>query len=91
MLTITGLHHVSLPVGRPGARSDSKDDLMLWDLRLTELGVEHSGPRDAHLGWALDIAGRTGRASNCRLDDRDGVRLVADVFCYKYFYRYPIS
>ena len=39
---------------------DSKDDLISWDLRLTELGAEHSGPRDAHLGWALDIAGPDG-------------------------------
>jgi catechol 2,3-dioxygenase-like lactoylglutathione lyase family enzyme len=39
---------------------DSRDDLISWHQRLTELGVEHSGPRDAHLGWALDIAGPDG-------------------------------
>jgi catechol 2,3-dioxygenase-like lactoylglutathione lyase family enzyme len=39
---------------------NSKDDLIAWQLRLTELGVEHSGPRNAHLGWALDIAGPDG-------------------------------
>jgi catechol 2,3-dioxygenase-like lactoylglutathione lyase family enzyme len=39
---------------------DSRDDLMAWQRRLTDLGVEHSGPRDAHLGWAVDIAGPDG-------------------------------
>ena len=37
--------------------ADSKDDLISWDLRLTEPGAGHPGPRHAHLGWALDITG----------------------------------
>jgi catechol-2,3-dioxygenase len=39
---------------------DSRDDLIAWQLRLTELAIEHSGPRDAHLGWALDMTGPDG-------------------------------
>ena len=38
----------------------SQDDLLLWDNRLTELGIEHSGPRPAHLGWALDVVDPSG-------------------------------
>jgi hypothetical protein len=33
---------------------------MLWDNRLTELGAEHSSPRQAHLGWALDVIDPSG-------------------------------
>ena len=36
-------------------RVASRADLMRWDGRLTELGAEHSSPRQAHLGWALDV------------------------------------
>ena len=36
-------------------RVASRADLVLWDGRLTELGAEHSSPRPAHLGWALDV------------------------------------
>jgi catechol 2,3-dioxygenase-like lactoylglutathione lyase family enzyme len=39
---------------------DSRDDLIAWHQRLTELGIEHTGPREAHLGWALDITGPDG-------------------------------
>jgi hypothetical protein len=34
--------------------------LLLWDKRLTELGIEHSSPRQAHLGWALDAVDPSG-------------------------------
>ena len=33
---------------------------MLWDERLAELGAQHSGPRQAHLGWALDVIDPSG-------------------------------
>jgi len=36
-------------------RVASRADLVAWDKRLAELGAEHSGPRQAHLGWALDV------------------------------------
>ena len=39
---------------------DTRDDLIAWQLRLAELGSEHSGPHDAHLGWALDMTGPDG-------------------------------
>ena len=35
-------------------------DLVLWEQRLTELGAEHSSPREAHLGWALDVTDPSG-------------------------------
>lgn len=35
-------------------------DLVLWERRLTELGAEHSSPREAHLGWALDVVDPSG-------------------------------
>jgi glyoxylase I family protein len=38
-------------------RVPSRSDLDAWDERLTALGVEHSAPRPAHLGWAVDIEG----------------------------------
>jgi len=41
-------------------RVGSQADLLLWDKRLTELGIEHSGPREAHLGWALDVVDPSG-------------------------------
>jgi hypothetical protein len=31
--------------------------LMRWDSRLTDRGVEHRPPREAHLGWAPDVIG----------------------------------
>jgi len=52
--------------GSPGAPAalcfqvGSEDDLARWDQRLTELGAEHSGPRRAHLGWALDVTDPSG-------------------------------
>ncbi len=52
--------------GSPGApaalcfRVGSRDDLARWDQRLTELGAEHSSPRRAHLGWALDVIDPSG-------------------------------
>lgn len=36
-------------------RVASYEDLAAWEERLTELGIEHSAPRQAHLGWALDV------------------------------------
>jgi glyoxylase I family protein len=41
-------------------RVPSREDLDAWDQRLTGLGVEHSAPRQVHLGWAVDIAGPDG-------------------------------
>jgi glyoxylase I family protein len=38
----------------------NREDLDAWADRLTALGVEHSAPRQAHLGWAVDIAGPDG-------------------------------
>jgi glyoxylase I family protein len=49
--------------GRPIALSfgvPSRRDLESWDERLTALGVEHSAPRQVHLGWAVDVAGPDG-------------------------------
>lgn len=43
-----------------GFRVTSVADLALWDRRLTELGAEHSSPREAHLGWALDVVDPSG-------------------------------
>ena len=43
-----------------GFRVASRADLALWDKRLTELGAEHSSPRQAHLGWALDVVDPSG-------------------------------
>jgi catechol 2,3-dioxygenase-like lactoylglutathione lyase family enzyme len=41
-------------------RVASRADLVLWDKRLAELGAEHSAPRPAHLGWALDVIDPSG-------------------------------
>ena len=41
-------------------RVASRADLERWDGRLAELGAEHSGPRQAHLGWALDVIDPSG-------------------------------
>ena len=41
-------------------RVASRAGLVSWDERLSELGIEHSGPRQAHLGWALDVADPSG-------------------------------
>jgi catechol 2,3-dioxygenase-like lactoylglutathione lyase family enzyme len=43
-----------------GFRVASAAELALWDRRLTELGAEHSSPREAHLGWALDVVDPSG-------------------------------
>ena len=43
-----------------GFRVGSLGDLVRWDQRLTELGAGHSGPRPAHLGWALDVVDPSG-------------------------------
>jgi hypothetical protein len=40
-------------------RAASRADLVCWDRRLTELGTEPS-PRQAHLGWALDVIDPSG-------------------------------
>lgn len=41
-------------------RVASHADLLQWDEQLTELGIEHSSPRQAHLGWALDVTDPAG-------------------------------
>jgi catechol 2,3-dioxygenase-like lactoylglutathione lyase family enzyme len=41
-------------------RVASRADLVRWDGRLAELGAEHSSPRQAHLGWALDVIDPSG-------------------------------
>ena len=41
-------------------RVASRADLVAWDRRLAELQTEHSGPRQAHLGWALDVIDPSG-------------------------------
>jgi hypothetical protein len=41
-------------------RVASRVDLVAWDKRLAGLGAEHSGPRQAHLGWALDVIDPSG-------------------------------
>ena len=41
-------------------RVPSTRDLDAWDERLTALGIEHSAPRQVHLGWAVDVAGPDG-------------------------------
>jgi glyoxylase I family protein len=41
-------------------RVASKDELAAWAGRLAELQVSHSGPRQAHLGWALDVVDPSG-------------------------------
>ena len=41
-------------------RVASRADLVAWDERLAELQTEHSGPRQAHLGWALDVLDPSG-------------------------------
>ncbi|HUL24475.1 MAG TPA: VOC family protein [Streptosporangiaceae bacterium] len=41
-------------------RVASQNELLLWENRLTELGIDHSGPRQAHLGWALDVVDPSG-------------------------------
>jgi catechol 2,3-dioxygenase-like lactoylglutathione lyase family enzyme len=41
-------------------RVASQEDLAAWAARLTELGVSHSGPRQAHLGWALNVTDPSG-------------------------------
>jgi catechol 2,3-dioxygenase-like lactoylglutathione lyase family enzyme len=52
-------------------RVASQADLMLWDNRLTELGAEHSSPRQAHLGWALDVIDPSGL--RIQLHTREGL------------------
>ena len=41
-------------------RVASRDDLADWADRLTELEVSHSGLRQAHLGWALNVVDPSG-------------------------------
>jgi catechol 2,3-dioxygenase-like lactoylglutathione lyase family enzyme len=41
-------------------RVASRADLVAWDKRLAELGAQHSSPRQAHLGWALDVIDPSG-------------------------------
>lgn len=43
-----------------GFRVASRADLVLWEKRLAELGIQHSGRRQAHLGWALDVIDPSG-------------------------------
>jgi glyoxylase I family protein len=37
-----------------------RGDLDAWDEWLTTLGVDHTPPRQVHLGWAVDINGPDG-------------------------------
>lgn len=53
-------HGLASAVAVLSFRVASHADLMLWDNRLAELGVQHSGPRQAHLGWALDVIDPSG-------------------------------
>ena len=41
-------------------RVASRAALVAWDKRLAELGAQHSGPRQARLGWALDVTDASG-------------------------------
>ncbi len=51
----TGYHGPALSFRLPSGR-----DLDAWDIWLTALGVDHSAPRQVHLGWAVDIDGPDG-------------------------------
>ena len=72
---LLGVHQSPDPVtrwyGSPGApavlcfRVASRADLARGDQRLTELGAEHSSPRRAHLGCALDVVDPLGPTSSC--------------------------
>ena len=53
-------HWLGSAVAVLGFRVASRADLVLWDRRLAELGAEHSSPRQAHLGWALDVIDPSG-------------------------------
>jgi catechol 2,3-dioxygenase-like lactoylglutathione lyase family enzyme len=53
-------HGIGSAVTVLGFRVASRADLVAWDKRLAELGAEHSGPRQAHLGWALDVIDPSG-------------------------------
>ena len=41
-------------------RVASRAALVAWDKRLAELGTQHTGPRPAHLDWALDVTDASG-------------------------------
>lgn len=53
-------HQQAHAVAVPRFRVASRAGLLLWDKRLTELGVGHSSSRQAHLGWALDVIDPSG-------------------------------
>jgi catechol 2,3-dioxygenase-like lactoylglutathione lyase family enzyme len=53
-------HGLGSAVAMLSFRVASRADLVRWDGRLTELGAEHSSPRQAHLGWALDVIDPSG-------------------------------
>jgi catechol 2,3-dioxygenase-like lactoylglutathione lyase family enzyme len=53
-------HRLEIAVPALSFRVASDADLELWDKRLTELGAEHSRPRPAHLGMALDVIDPSG-------------------------------
>jgi catechol 2,3-dioxygenase-like lactoylglutathione lyase family enzyme len=55
-----GWHELGSAAAFLSFRVASRADLVLWDTRLDELGVEHSHPRQAHLGWALDVIDPSG-------------------------------
>jgi len=39
----------------------SAAELNRWENHLTDLGIEHSAPRNAYLGWALDVIDPDGK------------------------------
>jgi catechol 2,3-dioxygenase-like lactoylglutathione lyase family enzyme len=43
-----------------GLAVSNRAALLQWAEYLTELGVDHSGPHEAHLGWALTVSGPDG-------------------------------
>ena len=50
-------------------------ELKRWEYYLTVLGIEHSAPRNAYLGWALDVIDPDGK--RIQLHTRE--RISADV------------
>jgi hypothetical protein len=64
---LVGIHHVTVRATDPlaGLRGHplfslsvgSHDELLRWAEHLTALNVEHSGVHQAHLGWAVTVAG----------------------------------
>jgi len=53
-------HELGSDVAVLSFRVGSRADLAVWNRRLAELDAEHSSPRQAHLGWALDVIDPSG-------------------------------